>query len=96
MVEEVIYKLLMITAVNAFIIYNEVRRKKIQFLEFLVALAENLIQQGKSKPVWREFNVWTIIKEAKINAECEAEKEKVYNMFTKEDREADKKYLSNM
>lgn len=47
--KKVFYKLLMITAVNAFIIYNEVRRKKTLFLEFLVALAESLIQQGKSK-----------------------------------------------
>lgn len=46
--KKVFYKLLMITAVNAFIIYNEVRRKKIPFLEFLVALAESLIAEGKS------------------------------------------------
>ncbi|XP_050314162.1 piggyBac transposable element-derived protein 4-like [Anthonomus grandis grandis] len=47
--KQVFYKLLMITAVNSFIIYNEVRRKKIPFLEFLIALAESLIDQGKSK-----------------------------------------------
>lgn len=45
--KKVFYKLLMIAAVNSYIIFNETRRKKGTLLNFLVNLAEQLIENGK-------------------------------------------------
>lgn len=44
--KKVFYKLLMITPVNSFIIYNKVRRKNTPFLDFFVALSS----KGQATP----------------------------------------------
>ena len=45
---KVFYRLLMMSAVNAWVIYKEISgNKKIPFLEFLVPLAEEIIYEGK-------------------------------------------------
>lgn len=47
--KKVFYKLLMISAVNAWIVFKEVKGNDIPFLQFLVALAEGMIAFGKGR-----------------------------------------------
>ena len=50
--EKVFYRLLMLSAVNAWIIYTKLHRNsKKTFFQFLVELAEQLIEEGRSKAV---------------------------------------------
>ncbi|CAH1974762.1 unnamed protein product [Acanthoscelides obtectus] len=49
--KKVFYRLLMISVVNSWVIYNDLRRtqKKIPLLEFLFSLSEDLIEKGKKQ-----------------------------------------------
>lgn len=51
--KKVLYRLLMMSAVNSWIIYMNLHRKKEPFLEFLVQLAEGLIAEGQQTAVVR-------------------------------------------
>ncbi|KAJ8869496.1 hypothetical protein PR048_028487 [Dryococelus australis] len=47
--KKVIYRLLLISAVNVWIVFKEVRGENIQFLQFLVGLAEGMIAYEKER-----------------------------------------------
>lgn len=45
--KKVFQRLLMVTAVNAWIIFKELKKKKIPFITFLMILAEQIVEDGK-------------------------------------------------
>jgi len=54
--KKVFYRLLMMTVVNAWIIYKEKTRNKIPFLQFIVPLAEEMIKEGREKATVRRLS----------------------------------------
>lgn len=46
--KKVFFRLLMITVVNSWILYEETKKKKIQLIDFFVPLAEEMIAVGKA------------------------------------------------
>lgn len=65
--KKVFYRLLMISIVNSWVIYNEVRRKKEPLIEFLFVLSEALIAKGRqqSKVVVRKRSIGRPTKSSK-------------------------------
>lgn len=67
--KKVFYKMLMTTAVNSYIIYYELKRKIIVFSDYLLFLAERLIEISKSNANLKKIlNFWKTFKTAKDNA----------------------------
>ena len=50
---KVFFRMLMVAVHNSFVVFCETQRKKIPFLNYLVSLAEGLIDYGRSRMPWK-------------------------------------------